>query len=90
MCLGGLASAGFRTAAVDLSDSDGDLNRLARHESVIEAAKNANARHVYYTSGVRADDDRFENNADHVEPDVIYDGGNELTSTKLEVLQCFP
>ncbi|MGW7533758.1 NAD(P)H-binding protein [Amycolatopsis sp. NPDC054798] len=42
-----------------------DENRLAQHESVIEAAKNANVRHVYYTSGVRADDDRFEINADH-------------------------
>ncbi|WP_116204453.1 NAD(P)H-binding protein [Amycolatopsis circi] len=77
-----LASAGFRTAAVDLSDSASvaevvarhsdivlisgrDPNRLAQHESVIEAAKNAQVRHVYYTSGVRADDDRFEINADH-------------------------
>lgn len=77
-----LASAGFRTAAVDLSNSTGvadlvarhpdivlisgrDENRLAQHKSVIKAAKNANARHVYYTSGVRADDDRFEINADH-------------------------
>ncbi|MER6510220.1 NAD(P)H-binding protein [Nonomuraea sp. NPDC001636] len=40
-------------------------NRLAQHESVIKAAKNADVRHVYYTSGVRADDDRFEINADH-------------------------
>ncbi|MEV6984134.1 NAD(P)H-binding protein [Sphaerisporangium sp. NPDC051017] len=80
--LGELASAGFSTAAVDLSDSfaiaelvarhsdivlisGSDPNRLAQHESVIEAAKNANVRHVYYTSGVRADDDRFEINADH-------------------------
>jgi NAD(P)H dehydrogenase (quinone) len=80
--LGELASAGFGTAAVDLSDSaavadlvarhsdivlisGGDPDRLAQHESVIEAAKNAKARHVYYTSGVRADDDRFEINADH-------------------------
>ncbi|MER6574692.1 NAD(P)H-binding protein [Nonomuraea sp. NPDC001023] len=80
--LGELASAGFSTAAVDLSDSAGvaelvarhsdivlisgrDPNRLAQHESVIEAAKNANVRHLYYTSGVRADDDRFEINADH-------------------------
>ncbi|WP_370934395.1 NAD(P)H-binding protein [Amycolatopsis sp. cg13] len=75
-----LASAGFRATAVDLSDSAAvaelvsrhsdivlisgrDENRLAQHESVIEAAKNA--RHLYYTSGVRADDDRFEINADH-------------------------
>ncbi|MEU1720140.1 NAD(P)H-binding protein [Nonomuraea sp. NPDC005692] len=80
--LGELASAGFTTAAVDLSDSarvaelvarhsdivlisGRDPNRLAQHESVIEAAKKANVRHVYYTSGVRADDDRFEINADH-------------------------
>ncbi|MFD2470968.1 NAD(P)H-binding protein [Amycolatopsis silviterrae] len=80
--LGELASAGFATAAVDLSDSADvaelvarhrevvlisgrDPNRLAQHESVIEAAKNANVQHVYYTSGVRADDDRFEINADH-------------------------
>ncbi|WP_406637889.1 NAD(P)H-binding protein [Amycolatopsis sp. WGS_07] len=80
--LGELASAGFSTAAIDLSDSAAvaelvarhrdvvlisgrDPDRLAQHESVIEAAKNANARHVYYTSGVRADDVRFEINADH-------------------------
>ncbi|WP_037568487.1 NAD(P)H-binding protein [Phaeacidiphilus oryzae] len=77
-----LASAGFGTAAVDLSDSAAaaalvaghsdivlisgrDPNRLAQHESVIAAAKQANVRHVYYTSGVRADDDRFEINRDH-------------------------
>ncbi|MYW91296.1 NAD(P)H-binding protein [Amycolatopsis rubida] len=75
-----LASAGFRAASVDLSDAAGvaelvtrhsdivlisgrDENRLAQHESVIEAAKNV--RQIYYTSGVRADDDRFEINADH-------------------------
>ncbi|MET9267671.1 NAD(P)H-binding protein [Amycolatopsis sp. NPDC004079] len=75
-----LASAGFHAAAVNLSDSAAvaelvarhsdivlisgrDENRLAQHKSVIEAAKNA--RHVYYTSGVRADDERFEINADH-------------------------
>ncbi|MFE0023894.1 NAD(P)H-binding protein [Amycolatopsis sp. NPDC059021] len=80
--LGELESAGFGTAAVELSDSAGveelvarhsdivlisgrDPDRLAQHESVIEAAKNANVRHVYYTSGVRAEDDRFEINADH-------------------------
>ncbi|ONI87634.1 hypothetical protein ALI144C_09390 [Actinosynnema sp. ALI-1.44] len=80
--IGELASAGFGTAAVDLSDSAGvadlvarhsdivlisgrDPDRLAQHESVIEAARNAGVRHVYYTSGVRADDDRFEINADH-------------------------
>ncbi|MGW4399628.1 NAD(P)H-binding protein [Amycolatopsis nivea] len=75
-----LASAGFGAASVDLSDEAGvadlvtrhsdivlisgrDENRLAQHESVIRAAKNV--RHFYYTSGVRADDDRFEINADH-------------------------
>ncbi|MFE1204753.1 NAD(P)H-binding protein [Streptomyces sp. NPDC058762] len=80
--LGELASAGFGTAAVDLSDaaavaelvaghsdnvliSGTDPNRLAQHKSVIEAAKNAHARHVYYTGGARADDDRFGINADH-------------------------
>ncbi|ALG11406.1 NAD(P)H-binding protein [Kibdelosporangium phytohabitans] len=77
-----LASAGFSTAAVELPDSAGvaelvarhsdivlisgrDPDRLAQHESVIEAARTANVRHVYYTSGVRADDDRFAINADH-------------------------
>lgn len=77
-----LASAGFATAAVDLSDvagvadlvaghsdvvliSGSDPDRLAQHESVIEAARKAKVRHLYYTSGVRADDDRFEINADH-------------------------
>ncbi|MFI7691439.1 NAD(P)H-binding protein [Nonomuraea sp. NPDC049655] len=80
--LGELASTGFNTAAVDLSDSASvaalvarhseivlisgrDPNRLAQHESIVKAAKNAKVRHVYYTSGVRADDDRFEINADH-------------------------
>lgn len=77
-----LASAGFNTAAVDLSDAVGvadvvarhtdvvlisgsDPNRCAQHISVIAAAKGADVRHVYYTSGVRADDDRFQINADH-------------------------
>ncbi|GAA4988711.1 NAD(P)H-binding protein [Kitasatospora paranensis] len=77
-----LASAGFNTVALDLSDAAGvaevvarhtdvvlisgsDPNRLAQHRSVIDAAKSADVRHLYYTSGVRADDDRFEVNADH-------------------------
>lgn len=38
--------------------SGSDPNRLAQHLSVIDAAKSADVRHVYYTSGVRADDDR--------------------------------
>jgi NAD(P)H dehydrogenase (quinone) len=45
--------------------SGSDPDRLSQHKSVIEAAKNRGARHVYYTSGVRADDSRFEINADH-------------------------
>jgi NAD(P)H dehydrogenase (quinone) len=45
--------------------SGSDSDRLSQHMSVIEAAKNADARHVYYTSGVRADDNRFDINADH-------------------------
>lgn len=42
-----------------------DADRLAQHMSVIQAAKDAGVRHVYYTSGVRADDERFAVNADH-------------------------
>jgi NAD(P)H dehydrogenase (quinone) len=45
--------------------SGSDSDRLFQHVSVIEAAKNADAHHIYYTSGVRADDNRFEINADH-------------------------
>ena len=77
-----LASAGFNTSAIDLSDSarvtelvaghsdvvlisGGDPNRLAQHRSVVEAARNTGVQHIYYTSGVRADDPRFEINADH-------------------------
>ncbi|WP_410580882.1 NAD(P)H-binding protein [Amycolatopsis sp. lyj-108] len=95
--LGELDSAGFGTAGIDLSDSagvaelvarhsdivlisGGDPNRLAQHKSVIEAAKNANVRHVYYTSGVRADDDRFEINADHRATEVaLVDSGVTYT-----------
>jgi NAD(P)H dehydrogenase (quinone) len=77
-----LASAGFNTVAVDLSDpagvgevvarhhevvliSGGDPDRLTQHLGVIEAAKRADVGHIYYTSGIRADDDRFEINTDH-------------------------
>jgi NAD(P)H dehydrogenase (quinone) len=95
--LGELASAGFGTAAVDLSDaasvdemvarhsdivliSGRDPNRFAQHASVIEAAKNAGVRHVYYTSGVRADDDRFEINADHrATEDALFASGVTYT-----------
>ena len=45
--------------------SGSDPDRLAQHESVIDAAEIAKVRHIYYTSGVRADDVRFEINADH-------------------------
>lgn len=45
--------------------SGSDPDRLSQHRSVIDAAKNADARHVYYTSGIRAEDGRFEINADH-------------------------
>ncbi len=45
--------------------SGSDPDRLAQHLNVVEAASNADVGHVYYTSGVRADDARFEINADH-------------------------
>ncbi|MHA7661358.1 NAD(P)H-binding protein [Mycolicibacterium sp. HS_4_1] len=45
--------------------SGSDPDRLAQHLSVIEAAKRAGVAHFYYTSGLRADDDRFRINADH-------------------------
>lgn len=45
--------------------SGSDPDRLTQHRCVIEAAKNSGARHVYYTSAVRADDDRTKINADH-------------------------
>jgi NAD(P)H dehydrogenase (quinone) len=45
--------------------SGGDPNRLDQHTAVIKAATKAQVEHVYYTSGLRADDDRFEIGADH-------------------------
>ena len=45
--------------------SGSDPDRLAQHLSVIDAAKNTGARHVYYTSGVRADDAQVVINRDH-------------------------
>lgn len=45
--------------------SASDPDRLAQHRSVVDAAKNAGARHLYYTSSIRADDDQVEINADH-------------------------
>jgi NAD(P)H dehydrogenase (quinone) len=44
--------------------SGGDPERVAQHLSVIEAAKSAGAQHIYYTSGVRADEGAAIN-ADH-------------------------
>jgi NAD(P)H dehydrogenase (quinone) len=62
-------SVGIAEVVSDHSDivliSGSDENRLAQHISVVEAAKNSQARHVYYTSGVRADDGQVEINADH-------------------------
>ncbi len=45
--------------------SGSDPDRLGQHLSVIDAAKEAGVRHLFYTSGVRAENDRFEINADH-------------------------
>lgn len=45
--------------------SGGDPNRLDQHTAVIKAATKAQVEHVYYTSGLRADDVRFEIGADH-------------------------
>ena len=45
--------------------SGSDPDRLAQHLSVISAAKRAGVAHLYYTSGLRVDDDRFPINADH-------------------------
>lgn len=45
--------------------SASDPDRLQQHRSVVDAAKNAGARHLYYTSSIRADDDQVEINADH-------------------------
>lgn len=44
--------------------SGGDPDRVAQHLCVIQAAKDAGAKHVYYTSGVRADEGAGIN-ADH-------------------------
>jgi hypothetical protein len=40
--------------------SGGDPNRLDQHTAVIKATTKAQVDHVYYTSGLRADDVRFE------------------------------
>ncbi|KXO91159.1 hypothetical protein AXK61_06205 [Tsukamurella pseudospumae] len=45
--------------------SGGDPDRLDQHRGVIEAARAAGVDHIYYTSGIRADDERFPINVDH-------------------------
>jgi NAD(P)H dehydrogenase (quinone) len=45
--------------------SGGDPNRLDQHTAVIKAATKAQVDHVHFTSGLRADDVRFEIGADH-------------------------
>ncbi|GAA3597078.1 SDR family oxidoreductase [Kineosporia mesophila] len=45
--------------------SGGDSHRLEQHTGVIDAAAKAGVEHVYYTSGLRADDVRFAIGADH-------------------------
>ncbi|GLY29800.1 NAD(P)H-binding protein [Kineosporia sp. NBRC 101731] len=45
--------------------SGGDSHRLEQHTAVIEAAAKAGVEHLYYTSGLRADDVRFAIGADH-------------------------
>ncbi len=61
-------SAGVAELVSDHSDiiliSGGDPERVAQHLSVIEAARSTGAQHVYYTSGVRADEGAAIN-ADH-------------------------
>jgi NAD(P)H dehydrogenase (quinone) len=77
-----LATEGYRTVQVELSDagqvsaavaghdqvvliSGGEPTRLQQHRTVIDAAKTAGVRHVYYTSGLRVDDPSFALGADH-------------------------
>lgn len=43
----------------------GDPDRPGRHIAVVDAAKAVGIEHLYDTSGVRADDERFAINADH-------------------------
>ena len=56
--------------------SGGDPERVAQHLSVIQAAKDAGAQHVYYTSGIRADEGAGIN-ADHkaTEAALVASGG---------------
>lgn len=61
---GAVAEAVAGHSEVALISSDGP-HRVEQHRAVIEAAKAADVGHIYYTSGVRADDERFAINADH-------------------------
>lgn len=45
--------------------SGGDHDRQIQHKRVIDVAREAGTKRIYYTSGVRADDNRFAINADH-------------------------
>lgn len=65
-----LDDAGQIGAAIASSErvvliSGKDPHRLEQHRAVIDAAKAAGVRHVYYTSGVRADEPTFALGADH-------------------------
>jgi NAD(P)H dehydrogenase (quinone) len=91
------AAEGYRTARVDLDDTDQiraavsghdqvvlisgkDPHRLRQHRAVIDAAKAAGARHLFYTSGVRADDPGFVLGADHqATEDAIRQSGLRYT-----------
>jgi NAD(P)H dehydrogenase (quinone) len=53
-----------------------DPDRLRQHRHVIDAAKAARVQHVYYTSGIRADDPGFVLGADHkATEDAIKEAG---------------
>jgi NAD(P)H dehydrogenase (quinone) len=57
-----------------------DPDRLQQHHNVIDAATAAGVRHLYYTSGIRADDPGFALGADHnATEDSIIDSGLRYT-----------
>src|SRR3954451_16232773 len=57
-----------------------DPHRLQQHRAVIDAARAADVQHVYYTSGVRADDPSFALGADHkATEDAIKQSGLRYT-----------
>jgi NAD(P)H dehydrogenase (quinone) len=57
-----------------------DPHRLQQHRAVIDAAQAAGVQHVYYTSGVRADDPSFALGADHkATEDAITESGLRYT-----------